>query len=433
VEDGAGNINTNLAIGAGLADSCAGCHGHPRGSAGFGGNVVTRPDSRSAPHLFGLGLREMLADEITADLRASRAQAIAQARSMRHPVTRPLTSKGISYGMITALPDGSVDTSRVDGVNPDLRVRPFSAHGDSFSIREFTVRALQNELGLQAADPDMAAASAGARVTTPAGMVLNGALDSIEAPPADDPNADPDLDGVRNEAPQSLVDYLEFYLLNYFRPATGQQTPINRYGRRVFKQIGCVSCHVADLSLNQDRRVADVSTVYDPVHGNFNRLFATATLLDQAVQDGSSFPPLKTPKLRPVLVTDIYTDFKRHDLGPNFYERDYDGSLRTEFLTRPLWGVGSVAPLGHDGRSIDLKEVILRHGGEAQSSRDEFARTGEENQIALLEFLRSLVLFPPDDTASNLNPGDPTTTNFPQFGHGSIKLPVLFNDPTDPE
>jgi hypothetical protein len=43
------------------------------------------------------------------------------------------------------------------------------------------------------------------------------------------------------------------------------------------------------------------------------------------------------------------------------------------------------------------------------------------------------VLFPPDDTASNLDPGDPSAPSFPQFGHGSIKLTVLFNDPTDRE
>src|SRR4029434_8824074 len=64
-QDGIGHIDTDLALGAGLVDSCAGCHGRPRGSAGVGGNVVTRPDSRDAPHLFGLGLKEMLADEIT--------------------------------------------------------------------------------------------------------------------------------------------------------------------------------------------------------------------------------------------------------------------------------------------------------------------------------------------------------------------------------
>jgi hypothetical protein len=65
VGDGHGDIQTRDGIGAGLADSCATCHGRPRGSAGFGGNVVTRPDSRDAPHLFGAGLKEMLADEIS--------------------------------------------------------------------------------------------------------------------------------------------------------------------------------------------------------------------------------------------------------------------------------------------------------------------------------------------------------------------------------
>ena len=38
------------------------------------------------------------------------------------------------------------------------------------------------------------------------------------------------------------------------------------------------------------------------------------------------------------LVKNIFADFKRHDLGTNFYERNYDGTLQTMFLTRPLWG-----------------------------------------------------------------------------------------------
>ena len=68
MRDGKGDIANNLGIGAGSTDSCAACHGRPRGSAGSGGDVVTRPDSRDAPHLFGLGLKEMIADEITAEL-----------------------------------------------------------------------------------------------------------------------------------------------------------------------------------------------------------------------------------------------------------------------------------------------------------------------------------------------------------------------------
>jgi hypothetical protein len=92
--------------------------------------------------------------------------------------------------------------------------------------------------------------------------------------------------------------------------------------------------------------------------------------------------------------------------------------------------VGTTGPYG---RSISLNDVILRHGGEAQASRDKYARLGSGEPVALQTFLDSLVLLPPDDTASNLDPGDPTNPNFPQFGHGSIKLTVLFNDPTDPE
>ena len=107
--------------------------------------------------------------------------------------------------------------------------------------------------------------------------------------------------------------------------------------------------------------------------------------------------------------------------------------MQKQFLTRPLWGIGSKASYGHDGRSVTLAEVILRHGGEAQASRDAFAALDPPRRRAVLEFLRSLVLFPPDDTASNLDPGDATTPDFPQFGHGSIRLTALFNDPSDKE
>src|SRR5450755_3035720 len=69
------------------------------------------------------------------------------------------------------------------------------------------------------------------------------------------------------------------------------------------------------------------------------------------------------------VVQDIFTDFKRHDLGQNFYERNWDGSMRTLFLTRALWGVGTTGPYGHDGRSSTLNDVILRHGGEAKAAR----------------------------------------------------------------
>ena len=51
-------------------------------------------------------------------------------------------------------------------------------------------------------------------------------------------------------------------------------------------------------------------------------------------------------------------------------------------MTTPLWGVGTTAPYGHDGRSINLTEVILRHGGEAQAARDAFARLSSATATA---------------------------------------------------
>src|SRR5262249_30748716 len=218
-----------------------------------------------------------------------------------------------------------------------------------------------------------------------------------------------------------------------FKPGVGRQNATTELGHRKFQSIGCNACHIENLQINHDRRVADVQTAYDPVHGAFNNLFSTAGTLINVIDDGTGYPPLKQPQRNSFLVKNIFTDFKRHDLGPNFYERNYDGTLQQQFLTRPLWGVGSKGSFGHDGRSNSLDEVILRHGGEAQASRDAYAALGEPQSSAVREFLRSLVLFPPDDTASNLHPRNRKAPTFPQFEHGSIKLTVLFNDPTDLE
>jgi len=431
--DSIGILTDNLQFGAGMADSCASCHGRPKGSAGFGGDVVTRPDSRDAPHLFGLGLKEMLADEITSDLRAIRTAASTEAVQSNRPVTKDLKSKGINYGKITALPNRTFDTSQVSGIDADLRIRPFFHHGGTISIREFIVGALNNEMGLQAVDPQLLAAHNGGRITTEAGMVLDGSLDSIEGPHVADALEDADNDGVVNEVPASVVDHMEFYLLNYFKPGLYQQTQSTEKGRDTFNAIGCAQCHVANLQINRDRRVADVETVYDPQRGVFNSLFATAQPLFTQVTDDSGFPSWKKPNGVSFLVKNIFTDFKRHDVGPGFYEKNYDGTMRTSFMTTPLWGVGSSAPYGHDGRSINLSEVILRHGGEALSSRNGFAGLNSSRQQDLLAFLNSLILFPPDDTASNLNPANIGAAGYPQNGHGSIKLTALFNDPTDAE
>jgi len=432
--DAVGDIRGNRALGAGLVDSCAGCHGRPRGAAGFGGDVVTRPDSRDAPHLFGLGLKEMLADEMTADLRAREAFAIRKAQQRGLPVTLRLRSKGVQFGHITGLPDGTSDTSAVAGVDANLRVKPFFLQGGTASMREFIVGAFKAEMGLEAADPILCGVTdpvAPAAATTVAGFHYDPALDTFERPPTCDPSSDGDGDGIVNEVDPALVDHMEFYLLNYFKPGRGRQTQRTHQGRRLMKDIGCTHCHVRDLRIESDRRVADVETVYDPAQGIFNRLFATASTLFSVFDDGEAYPQL-LPQSGGFLVRNIFTDFKRHDLGEAFWEREYDGTFQQEFLTTPLWGVGTTAPYGHDGRSINLREVILRHGGEAAYSSGQFAQLSDGDQQKVLEFLQTLVLFPPDDTASNLNPGNPGGGNVQDPAiHGSINLGALFQIPTE--
>ena len=430
--DSSGDIRANRALGAGLSDSCASCHGRPRGSAGAGGDVVTRPDSRDAPHLFGLGLQEMLADEITTELRQIRTNAIQLARQFRTPITLPLRSKNIRYGNIRALANGTVDTSQVQGVNANLRVMPFFSEGGTASMREFAIGAFKAEMGLEAPDEILCAVTdpiSPQRRVSPSGFVFDPALDTFERPPVCDTTDDGDGDGVTNEIDMAIVDHMEFYLLNYFKAGTGATNQRTQQGLQLMGQAQCTSCHIQNMTVNRDRRVADVETVHDPQRGIFNRLFATAATRFRVVQDGQAFPQI-LPQQQSFVVRNIFTDFKRHDLGPAFHEREYDGTLVRQMITEPLWGVATTAPYGHDGRSINLEEVILRHGGEAQASRNAFASLGADDKRKVLEFLNTLVLFPPDDTASTLNPGTPGTTN-PQdpAQHGSINLGALFQIP----
>ena len=154
-----GDITQTRALGAGLTDSCAACHGRPRGSAGFGGDVTTRPDSRDAPHLFGLGLVEQLANEMTQELRDQRAKAIEIAAADNRCASTSLIAKQVQFGQITACPDGEIDTSQVVGVSEDLRIRPFFHQGETISIREFIIGAFKDEMGMQSPDPVLCAAT----------------------------------------------------------------------------------------------------------------------------------------------------------------------------------------------------------------------------------------------------------------------------------
>lgn len=72
-------------------------------------------------------------------------------------ITKDLVAKGVHFGRITAFADGRLDTSDVQGVDSDLRIRPFFHEGLTISMREFIVGAFKDEMGLQSPDPILCA------------------------------------------------------------------------------------------------------------------------------------------------------------------------------------------------------------------------------------------------------------------------------------
>lgn len=103
------------------------------------------------------------------------------------------------------------------------------------------------------------------------------------------------------------------------------------------------------------------------------------------------------------LVEGIYTDFKHWDLGPEFHERRFDGTLQRVHRTAPLWGVGSTAPYGHSGRFETLDRAIAAHGGAAAAEARRYRRLAPEKRRSLVEFLRSLVLYATDEVPADVD------------------------------
>ena len=121
--------------------------------------------------------------------------------------------------------NGTVDTSGVDGVDPDLRVRPFFAQGGTISIREFVVGAFNDEMGLQAVDP-MPRNRRGRRARGDA--VRHGArwlasTASRRRPPAA-PRQDPDDDGKSRTScpPRSSITWSSTCSTTSSRASTGR-------------------------------------------------------------------------------------------------------------------------------------------------------------------------------------------------------------------
>jgi cytochrome c peroxidase len=400
------------------ANACAGCHNAPHGLSGGGGDVVanvfllaqrfdfltfdpadTLPTRgavdeagklvslqdvaafRATTGMFGAGYLEMLARQMTEELQRTRDR-IAPGETME------LAAKGIRFGRLTLRKDGVWDTSQVEGLGrlsllavtstmpPTLVVRPWHQGSHVVSLREFSNTAFNHHHGIQ----------------------------STERFGRD---TDPDGDGFTNELTRADVTAIAAWQATLQVP--GRVIPrdpdVERAvaaGERTFERIGCATCHVPRLPLDQRGWIYSEPNPFNPA-GNLR------TGETRELKVDLTSPALPGPRLQPdatgTVWVEAYTDFKLHDIcepgegepldqnQSQWSKKLMDGNCR--FLTKRLWGAANEPPFFHHGLLTTLRKSILAHSGEARASRVAFEALPPADRDALVEFLKTLRVLPP--------------------------------------
>ncbi|MBI3607484.1 MAG: hypothetical protein HY207_05930 [Nitrospirae bacterium] len=448
-------------LGRDHVSSCGMCHNIPYRDAGAG---VTFPkgggEGRNTPHFFGGGLIEMLGLQTRLKVLAvcdpARRGFVAKRDAPTAAIlVRPMPGEPpIDYGWCGDRDgDGRPDLNKIfrvwyvdeegrrvtedengDGVI-DLRDGTVAGYnlemmvfgwGETEGAMAPTLRVFFNDpidihSGMQAYDPTIQiddgahgdegandglarVSNAGARQFTIHAPADRGTRLTASGLSLDDP----DGDGFINEISEGDVDLAEWYMLNAPAPGVGRQTSQTRRGRVLLAQWRCTACHTPDWLIEAaapdqadpyrrydgDRRFFDLAVAYRETTG---RLEGKLVPLAETRQG------LTVPRRGAAVVKGLFSDLKHHDMGESFAETLFNGARLTKFRTAPLWGVGTSAPYGHDGRSLTLDDVIRRHGGEAAESAAAYRRASPRDREALLAFLNSLVLYQNDNLPTDLD------------------------------
>jgi Di-haem oxidoreductase, putative peroxidase len=353
------------------AKSCLECHSIG-GEAGGGENNknvfvgldpalerrLARGNERNSTAVWGIGAVQALAQEMSGDLKTIRQSVLEQAKRTHQTAKVALVSKGVSFGSLTATPQGELDTSQIIGVDPGLEIRPFHAKGTRGTIRRFTFEAMWRHAGLEA--PEMLKRR----------YPLQGNWERY----------DHDGDGVVNEiTTEQITDLSVFQALlpipQEVQPKDSEEQQKVQRGEKLF-QANCASCHISRLPLNK----AEVT-----IEGAMGQK-DTKVDLEEIL-----------PKQNDQYWVALYSDMKRHDIGPGLAEKNgqisdnkVTGVDPRWFITTKLWGVADTAPYLHDGRAKTLEEAIVAHGGEAEPARQAFQAMSLDDQVHLVQFLKSL-------------------------------------------
>ncbi len=372
------------------AAACSACHNEPTigGAGDFVTNVflsegfnnadfdTTDPqfsNERGTNHLFGAGLIELLAREMSADLARQRKKALAAAANGNDPVRVRLASKGVGFGYLTAQPDGLVDLSEIEGLDADLVIRPFSQKGVMTSLRQFTVNAANHHHGMQAVE------RFSARWTGEEDFDEDGHSDEIGAA---DVSA---LVAWQATLPAPTIE----------QPKDAGWAAAARIGEENFTNFGCSNCHIKELPLKslgfEDPGPFDVSGTL-----NATQVQQTATY-DLALLQWAK--DLRRNEQGDIMVP-LFGDLKRHKMTDRQIETLGNELLsqrfvdRNIFMTSELWGIASTAPYGHRNDFTTLDAIIRAHGGDARKSRDAYVGSDDDGRSAIIAYLRTLTIKP---------------------------------------
>jgi Di-haem oxidoreductase, putative peroxidase len=368
VAEGAGAVHHRVQLGrrgGPETASCTSCHwrGGVAGAGGLPDNTFLRgdhdrissADARNPPALIGAGVVQALAEEMTAELAAERATAVARARAGHAAVDLDLVAKGVELGTLHVTAAGRVDTRDVHGVDPDLVVRPFGWKGTAATINEFLAEATALHFGITSAD---------LLATNPT------ARDPLELPAG----ATPELTAGQLTA---LAVYVAALELPVARPPDQADRSAWQHGRALFETVGCAACHLPRMVLQRP-----VVMIRSPVTG----IAFPVDLSRDAEAPRLAFDPAAGGY--PVA---LFSDLKRHDLGPGGASRHVHGGVAPRlYLSRRLWGLADSGPYFHDGGAATIEAAIARHDGEAALARDNWETLAGADRAALRIFLTSL-------------------------------------------
>jgi hypothetical protein len=355
--------------------------------------LQTIANERKTVGMNGSGFIEMLARQMTADLRTIR-DATAPGTS------RALITKGVSFGTLARGMDGAWDISAVQGLPapslasadaahpPTLIIMPFHQAGAVVSLRQFTNNAFPQHHGMQPEERF--------------GI-----------------GVDEDGDGFANELTRADIAAVTIYQATL--PIPGRVIPddpevaeaVHR-GERLFSQVGCAGCHIPRLPLVDNGWIYSEPNPFNP-SGNL-RIGDAPTLSVDLTSDNLPGPRLK-PDARGIVWVPAFTDLKIHDIttgptDPNAEPLDQNQAAgtpkffagNTKFITRKLWGVGNSGPFMHHGKFTTMREAILAHSGEALVSSQSFQSLTSSDRDCLIEYLKTLQILPPE--TRNLTVGE---------------------------